>query len=484
MGSMRTAIFRCDASVRMGNGHVMRCLTLAEYLRDRGWGCIFSVSPNTNNDFPLLLKSGFVITGSDEEYCGVGPVNLIVIDGYQFSASNEKFYRSLTDTIVVIDDLANRPHDCDVLIDQTYDRQIGSYSSFVPSHCTILTGAEYAILRPQFYEIRESSLIRRSNANGAIKRILISMGGTDPYNYTSQALSAVERFGFEIDVLIGSGSPHVESLKSYVRDMQAHGTHIHLHIDSSQVAELMAAADIAIGAAGTTAWERCCLGLPSILIELAENQKTIARNLMRAGAAYNLGWHGDVNAEMISRVVSKFIDNPDQVLEMSMHASNICDGRGIERLYRHLDTPLISIRHATIQDAERIYEWRNSDATRKASTNSNKIPFPVHMKWLKESLNNPLRDILIFEKNREPFGVLRFDYDRDTAVISIYLARQMIGQGLGTILLQRASSWLVIHRPEINKIYADVLAENTRSKKAFLGAGYQYCGTRLEKPIR
>lgn len=479
----RTAIFRCDSSVAVGGGHVMRCLTVAQELYRKGWRCIFSVEAETLQTMPLLRESGFRVVGPRGPYLDE-KADVFVIDSYNLSKEDETVYRAYANSIVVLDDLANRQHDCDILLDQTFGRQKSDYEQLVTKDVTILVGSEYALLRPQFSEFRAESLRRRALNKGVVEKIFICFGGTDPYNMTSVALDGLANFSLSIVVVVGSGCPHIDNLGNKVESMLSAGHKIDFYQDVDNMAELMKDCDIAIGAGGTASWERCCLGLPSILIELADNQQVIARNLMRAGAVYNLGCHEDVNVEMINGAVSKFIDNPDQVLEMSIRASNICDGHGIEKLYRHLDAPLISIQYATIEDAERIYKWRNSDEARKASTNPNAIPLSVHMAWLKESLNNPLRDILIFKKDGESFGVLRFDYDKDTAVISIYLAAQMIGQGLGTVLLQRASSWLSIHKPEINKIYADVLADNIRSKKAFLGAGYQYCGKRFEKSIR
>lgn len=329
--SGRKAIFRCDASSTIGSGHVMRCLTLSEYMRERGWNCIFSVSQGTEEAVPMLSKSAFPVVGPDGPFPS-DRADIMVIDSYALSAPDEKKYRSVANKIVVIDDLADRPHDCDVLLDQTYACTPDSYSRLVPPDCIILTGTDYALLRPQFLQERGNALQRRQKMNGKIDRLLVSMGGTDPHNILPVILRGVQDSGLVIDVMIGSGALYLDELKSVINALRSGGTDISLHLDSNDVAGLMSRADLAIGAGGTTSWERCCLALPTILVVVADNQKTISKNLADAEAVYNLGWYAELSPRAVSSAIEHFKHNPDLLYNMSIRAAQICDGNGVERL--------------------------------------------------------------------------------------------------------------------------------------------------------
>jgi len=328
---MSIIIFRCDASTAIGSGHVMRCLTLANHMKNQGWTCVFACSPETLKSAPALGVSGYeVVAPNILKSCDV-----MVVDHYGLSASDETAFRKCAKKIIVIDDLADRRHDCDVLVDTTYGRAVGDYQPLVPENAIILTGADYALLRPDFQALRENALTRRDAAHGKIKRILITMGGADPDNVTAKILDSVRQanLAITVDVVAGGGNPHLESLRRQIKSM---GPDIHFHVNTPDMAALMAQADLAIGAGGTTSWERACLGLPTLLIEIADNQKTIAANLHAQGAVINLGWHENIAASDIARALQNLFQNPAQVMLMSQKARLICSGEGAARIERFI----------------------------------------------------------------------------------------------------------------------------------------------------
>lgn len=321
----KRVLFRCDASPEIGGGHVMRCLTLADVLRARGWNCGFVCNEDAPRVVPALSQSGYKI------HADPVPCDVLVVDHYGLDFAYERDARSLASLIVVFDDLANRPHDCDILMDQTYGRSAEDYRLYVRDGCRILCGAQYALLRPQFAEIREKSLRRRREAQGTIQRLLVMFGTTDPNNMTGRALQSLESLAkrFDIDVVLGPYAPALES----VREVCAASRHqVSLHVGIYDVASLMLDADLAIGAGGTTNWERCCLGLPTLVVEIADNQKMIAEQLHMVEAVINMGWFEHLSEESIPHTILQLCENPEKLKKMGAMAAKICDGSGAFQL--------------------------------------------------------------------------------------------------------------------------------------------------------
>jgi UDP-2,4-diacetamido-2,4,6-trideoxy-beta-L-altropyranose hydrolase len=215
--------------------------------------------------------------------------------------------RPLVKKIMVIDDLANRKHSCDLLLDQNYNKNGSRYNGLVPENCIQLLGPEYALLRPQFREAREN-LKREKNK---VKRVLVFMGGADPTNATGKVLKAIKmlnRPDIITDVVIGIANPHRERIRRLASQMP----NVVCHINVDNMAELTASADLYIGAGGITTWERCCLGVPSIVIVIAENQRSATESLAEDGVVMNLGWDKGVREGAITDAIRQLIGNSQQ----------------------------------------------------------------------------------------------------------------------------------------------------------------------------
>ncbi|MFA9462555.1 UDP-2,4-diacetamido-2,4,6-trideoxy-beta-L-altropyranose hydrolase [Thiohalorhabdus methylotrophus] len=353
------AVFRVDGSTRMGTGHVIRCLTLAGILRERGHECLFVHRIQPGHMAGMIRNRGFPVYELSEidpapgnpgqeghgHWLGVSPArdsqetrellqelttDLLVVDHYAIDSSWEAQLREKAPKILVIDDLADRPHDCDFLVDQTYGRQEREYRPLVPGNCEILTGAHYALLREEFASLREKALARRDRPNHGIERVLVSMGGSDPENVTERAIQGIVLSGqsVSIDVMLGGEAPH---LKTLVKKWEAQPG-IHFHVDTSDVARLMAIADIAVGAGGTTSWERCCMGLPTLSAIAAENQRVIVQSLASKGAVHNLDEVGKGFEARVSKSLNSFFEDSRRLHSMSLAARKVCDGHGAERI--------------------------------------------------------------------------------------------------------------------------------------------------------
>lgn len=337
------ALFRVDASITLGSGHLMRCLALAKALKKLGWHCIFACSSSSESIVRSLSGNGFDIIETrgkaDKQATVLGDVlplgvSLLVVDHYQLDIEFEQTCRSWARTILVIDDLANRQHDADILIDQTHGRDMEDYVGLVPRHCKIFTGARYALLRPEFNEVRTKSLTRRDDTKPRINRVLVNFGGFDPDNVTSMVLAGVRDSHLDaiVDVVLTSKAPNLNHVRREVERLSRG----YLHVDIPDMARLMAQADLAIGAGGMTSWERCCLGLPALVVTIADNQEKINEELSTEGATEYLGWYTDLEISKVSNAILQISSETEKLRSMSHISRSICDGKGVTRLVRSL----------------------------------------------------------------------------------------------------------------------------------------------------
>ena len=330
-----TVGFRVNADARIGGGHVMRCLTLAREIVRRGGECAFLVNAEAAATAPALARSGLQILQAPENAAGAcamvrealpSPFDWMVFDVYALGAAYERPFRDVARRIAVIDDLTDRPHDCDLLIDTTLGRAASDYNGLVAPATEILAGPGFAMLRPDFAAARAHSLGRRAMAVG-LRTIFVSLGLTDVGGITAKIVSALAQQPGEVrfDVVLG---PNAIS-EAEVRVRAQIDPRVTLHIDPRDIVSLMASADLAIGAAGTTSWERCCLGLPTVLVVLADNQRLMAQRLAAAAAVVA----ADAAApEAIAAIAARLICSTDELTRMSLAARGVCDGLGASRV--------------------------------------------------------------------------------------------------------------------------------------------------------
>lgn len=279
-------LIRTDASVEIGSGHVMRCLTVAEALEEKGCIISFMMKELPGNLIEFVREKGFEVVSHFRS------VDLCIIDHYEIDEKWEQSIRPFVNKIVVIDDLANRHHDCDLLLDQNVVPDFETrYDQLVSQKCIKLLGPAYLIMREEF--LRERKQLR--NRNGYVERLLLFMGGTDPTNETLKVLRALQSTNNKfahIDVVVGNGNQKREEIE---RICLQEGLKYHCQID--YMASLMANADFAIAAGGSATWERCYVGLPSSSTIVAENQLVATKEAAKMKAVWNLGWHEFVTIE-------------------------------------------------------------------------------------------------------------------------------------------------------------------------------------------
>jgi len=345
-------VFRVDASASMGIGHLMRCLTLAESLRQRGVHMHFICREHAGNLVALLQQKVMPVTklpapavsettyGEDYaawlgvtqaedaeqtiEVLKVEKPDWLVVDHYGLDAEWEQRLRPHVNKLMVIDDLANRRHDCDVLLDQNYSTEGEQrYTGLVPDTCKLLVGPRYALLRPEYTAHRKTLRTR----DGQVRRVLVFFGGTDPQNVTGMALEILSRPDLkylDVDIVIGANNPHRKTIEQQV----LRRPHTTLYESRPHLADLMTQADLALGAGGTTTWERLCLGLPSLVVSIAENQVASCVALHRSHLIDYLGYQDKVDATGFFHEIINMIGNHGRLVEMSLAGQALVDGLG------------------------------------------------------------------------------------------------------------------------------------------------------------
>ena len=334
--------FRVDASLQAGTGHVMRCLTLADELRRRGADARFLCREEPGNLIALIESRGYqtenlgsgtaLVQQSDAKLCARHLAqrrpDWIVVDHYALAQEWERAVRQYTGKILVIDDLADRDHDCDLLLDQNlYDGVEKRYGSRVPKQCRQLIGPRLALLRPEFAALRS----KVSRPARPIARLLINFGGADSTNETARILGLLQDLlppAVSVDVVLGATNPHVKQIRSLASTARP----ISVHVATDRMAELMSQADAFVGAGGSTTWERLCLGLPALVVAVAENQVPTAQYLGKLGVIDYVGAASAVTVDALRASLARFLIDHEGRARMAELGMQLVDGRGAERV--------------------------------------------------------------------------------------------------------------------------------------------------------
>ncbi|MES2400007.1 MAG: UDP-2,4-diacetamido-2,4,6-trideoxy-beta-L-altropyranose hydrolase [Pseudomonadota bacterium] len=349
-------VFRTDGSTFMGQGHVMRCLTLANVLRERGAEINFICREHPGHLCDLVAQRGFVVHRLPLAEEGVnhlpghagwlgasweadaeqtrhviqglgGAADVLVVDHYAVDHRWETALRPSASRILAIDDLADRVHDCDLLLDQNFFSDLSTrYDGKVPPGCVTLLGPDYALLQPVYAELHSQVELR----DGPVRRIFVFFGGADTENLTGLSVAAfqeIDRSDIRMDVVMTEKNSRYQAIEKAIQGW----SNIHLHGPLPSLGPLMATADLAIGAGGATVWERFCLGLPSVVISLAENQKPVCGDLARTGLIQYLGHKDQVTMEVLRNALRRVIGLLS-IFEWSRNCYAICDGKGARRV--------------------------------------------------------------------------------------------------------------------------------------------------------
>lgn len=479
-------MLRADASPAIGGGHIIRCLALADALRARGHDVVFAVAPGTLDVVTALSRSGFWVldvSGEGDELIrsvDQNRIDLMVFDHYGIGADFEKLARSVS-RVAVIDDAPTRPHDCDLLVDQTAGRRSSEYLTLLPSGTEVLCGSQFALLRPAFADLRSDAIARRDVEH--VARTLICFGATDPGGWTVPVTRAIRTKlpDMALDIVLGASASNRSEISTFTDASH----NMRLHTDPIDMAGLLVAADLGVGATGSMTWERCCLALPSVAAALVDNQRDIARILGIAGAARIVAVNENF-ADCVGQAVAELAGARATRQAMSAASAAVCDGLGASRVASAMERLVGSggqrdstgsrTRLAGRQDSELIWAWRNDWETRRASKTTAPIPFASHSLWYERVLSDRNRLLLIGESaTGDPIGNVRFDRDpTGDALVSIVVAPAARGRGSGRVLLQAACSQVSEIWPGTSLV-ADVAEDNPASRRIFEANGFRPC---------
>jgi UDP-2,4-diacetamido-2,4,6-trideoxy-beta-L-altropyranose hydrolase len=396
----------------------------------------------------------------------------LIIDHYAIDQHWESLLRPYCERILVIDDLADRIHDCDLLLDQNLvDNQDHRYDGLAPTHATRLLGPRYALLQSQYAELHHQTAQRL----GPVRRIFLYFGGADHLNLTGRCIEsflALERSDLKLDVVVNSVSRHLPTLRQQI----ASHSNIFLHEDLPSLAGLMIRADLGIGAAGTTTWERLCLGLPSLVVTLAENQNLIADSLNRRGLIRWIGYQDDVTVERLAHVLNEAISSV--TLEAWSEAcGKVVDGKGADRTASVLvlgPESALRIREADAADEEILLEWANDPVTRSNSFNASVIGADTHRQWLHSRLKRPVNCSLYISETKDglPIGQVRFErVEGGDWEIHYGLWRGARGKGLGVRMVELALKHFRADKKN-TRILGYVKSANVPSHRIFERLGF------------
>lgn len=482
----------------------MRCLTLADQLKARGGVCHFISRRHEGNINHLVVDRGHILHElsytAEKDIVDVGaPAHIewlgvtrqrdaqdciellskifpeiLIVDHYSLDEEWDALMRPYCQRLVVIDDLADRPHVCDLLIDQNLGRTAIDYAGLVPELCTLLCGPEYALLRPEFAAHRESSLARR--LQGALHSITIAMGGVDSPNATGKVLRALLNtslpYQVNINVLMGATAPWIGSVREAAAQLP---WPVAVHVGVSNVGEILANTDLVIGAAGGSAWERCALGVPTLVVVLAENQRAGAQALAEHGAAICLGEVSEIENVLPSTIDSLLIG--DRLRMMSLASAELADGNGVKNIMSELDIllqahPLGIVRKMTESDLGIVLAWRNHPNVRRYMYSQQEISWDAHVEWFKQVSLDSRRHILIYESQDKPTGFVSFCVkEGKVADWGFYLApgsAKGTGRKLGEAALNYAFKSLGLH-----KVCGEVLEYNLSSIRFHEKMGFE-----------
>ena len=446
-------VFRVDASGEVGFGHLSRCLNLAEVLRGRGNEICFICRDDESQSFRVLedrlfatvllpsLAAGEVCNQQQdadqtiEALNGIRP-DWLVVDNYELDKQWEQIMRPHAAKIAVIEDLPGRQHDCELLLDQNYsDRSNEAFRGQVPDACELLLGPRFALISEEFRRVREI----KTKPVSELQRILVFCGGSDPQNLTQRVideLSIVELSNVAIDVVIGGQNKNFnrEALRKLKPNFEIRDAGV-------EFAQIIRRADLTIGAGGTTTWERMCLGVPSVVVSIAENQNPACEKLGRDGLINYLGAQASLKPGVIRAAVLEVVSSYSSVFDQIAKGQILVDGRGCERVAEVMcpsaESDLV-VRLAKSDDCVEFFNWANDPAVREQSLTTLTIQWEDHKRWFAEKISSASCEIYVLEASGLPVGQVRFEKSGDVAEINYSLDRIVRNRRWGSLILKLA----------------------------------------------
>ncbi len=476
-------IIRTDAGEKIGNGHVMRCMALAQTWKDAGGEVLFIMASGYKACRSTIESEGIEILhlstlpGSRNDVlqtvdiAKTNSAEWIVVDGYHFTSDYQKSIKNNGIKSLFIDDCGSADvYHGDIILNQNLHADKSLYVNKAPE-TRLLLGSAYVLLRKEFTSLQN----RHKKISAKSYKIIVTMGGSDPQNITLRVIQALIKINAPLDVkiIVGSSNPHMDIIQHSIRSAPFS---MYIQQNAKNMADLMAWADLAISAGGSTLWEMAFMGLPAITISTAENQRNVAQKLHDMGTVSYIGWYDNLTELKISKEIKRLIYSRKNRAKMSVLGKKIIDGKGVEKVIREITSLKPELREVLEKDCEAIWQWVNDPETRSLSFSLASISWEDHQKWFKSKLNDTSCCFYIAQSNSGmPLGVVRFDIKGIRATVSVNIAPAFRGKGYGSKVIALGSK-KIMHDRCISYLDAMVRPENKASFRAFQKAGYKKKG--------
>jgi UDP-2,4-diacetamido-2,4,6-trideoxy-beta-L-altropyranose hydrolase len=468
----------------------MRCLALAQAWLDKGGKVVLISHCESEALRKRITGEGFDFISMDKPHPDPFDIEFtistlnklkgqnstlktwLVVDGYHFDADYQKSVKAAGYKLLWIDDYGHADHYyADLVLNQNISADPSFYIKREP-YTQLLLGTRYALLRREFNRWqgwqREISPVAR--------KVLVTLGGGDPDNVTLKVIQALKQLdvpGMEARIVIGPANPHLELLKKGIRDE----SRLHLLTNVADMPELMAWADVSITAGGSTCWELAFMGLPGLIIILADNQRPVGQWLDQSGVGVNLGWHAALSPHQISQAAFDLLGAPETRKEMALKGQALIDGEGADRVLMFVQNNRLRLRRVRNDDCQLLWRWANDTEVREASFITEAILWEDHVRWFSQKRNDPSwLQFIAVDDREQPVGQVRFDLkDGESAEIGVSIDRERQGSGYGKLILELAAAEL-FRTTTVRTINAFIKIGNLKSINAFEKAHYKKIG--------
>lgn len=482
LASGRVLLVRADADLAIGTGHVMRCLALSQAWLDRGGTVRFACAACPSGLRERLAGEGIGVAevgapiGSEEDRAQTDRIareagaSWVVVDGYSFDAAYVEALKGGGHRILQLDDCAQLDrYRADLVLNQNIYAHEGMYPG-IPARTSLLLGPRYALLRREFRAAEKAPRMKK----GRPSRLLVSFGGSDPTGLTLEVVKAFgerRKPGLEATVLIGATNPRAEEIRGVSATL---GSALEVTTNASDMARRMADAGVALLNGGSTCYEAAYLGLPAIMVILADNQRAVAHGLDRAGVGILAGDAENVCGEALLDRAVGLLEDPIRCDRMASSGRSLVDGRGASRVSTRLLASLLKLRPARAEDAKTLWSWANDPAVRASAFHQDPIPWEAHLRWFTGKLDNTRTSIyLASDAGGCDIGQIRFEWGEDgIAEVDVSVAEEHRSKGTGAALIRAGCDTLFSEKP-VHAVRALIKKDNTPSKVAFECADFR-----------
>ncbi len=491
---MRCLLIRADSAARIGTGHIMRCIALAQAWQGAGGKVAFLSYCESEILRQRIREQGFDFIPIERPHPDPGDMEKtlhllaqyklnissvwVALDGYHFTPGYQKTVRDKGYKLLIIDDYNHlSDYHADILLNQNINARELDYSC---DEDTIkLLGCKYTLLRREFLNCK----YRKLETPDKVRNILVTLGGADSDNVTLKVIKALNMIGdsdLDVKIVIGPANQHIKSLK---KELAFSLFSYELLSSVKDMTRLMVWADATVSAGGSTCWELAFMGVPTVILILAENQTGISAGLAEKKVATDIGWHNNITPEGLTHALNEFLEDYPKRKAFFENGKKLVDGKGVQRVVsKMMGHQKFTLRKANEEDCEMVWKWANASDARDVSFHTDPITWDTHKKWFFERLKDHQCVFYIgMNDDGYPIGQIRFNVDGNEAVISININKNFRGEGLGSRVIKKGCDALFVQESGIEAVSAWIKESNAISLRAFAKAGFKLVERRIHK---